>query len=252
MSVASDPRALAAAPSMLGQILALCRKEWRMTIDTPLAYVIGIAFFVTTGFFFSNSLFLINEADMRGWFSVLPLILIFFVPAIAMRFIADERRSGSFELLATLPVSTLTIVSGKFLALFTQLAALIGLTAFYPWTLSGLGSLDVGQVFVSYIALLLLAASYAAICLYASALSSYEVVAYVFGLILLLALFLLLQIATLFPPMVQNMLMVLSPVAHYQSLLRGVLDIEDVAYLLVTTGVFLTLCWFELERRRWK
>lgn len=254
MSQDKHPTALAleARPSTTRQIMALCRKEWRMTIDTPLAYVIGIAFFVTTGFFFGNSLFLVNEADMRDWFSVLPLLLIFFVPAMAMRLIADERRSGSFELLATLPVATSTIVLGKFLALFTQLAVLIGLTLLYPWTLSGLGSLDVGQVFVSYAALLLLAASYAAICLYASALTTYEVVAYVFGLILLLALFLLLQVASLFPPAMQNILMMLSPVAHYQALLRGVFDAGHVVYLLVVTGLFITLCWFELERRRWR
>ncbi len=236
---------------MVKQSLALCRKEWRISIDTPLAYVIGIAFLVTTGFFFSNTLFLVNEADMRGWFAVLPLLLIFFVPAMAMRFIADEHRSGSFELLATLPVNTLTIVIGKFLALFTQLAVLIGLTLLYPWVLSGLGSLDVGQVFVSYIAVLLLAAAYAAICLYASALTGYEVVAYVLGLVLLLVLFLLLQAATLFPPVMQNILMTLSPVAHYQSLLRGVLNLADVVYLLMVVGVFISLCWFELERRRW-
>jgi len=240
-----------AHPSALKQVIALCRKEWRMTIDTPLAYVIGIAFFITTGFFFGNSLFLVNEADMRGWFAVLPLLLIFFVPAMAMRLVAEEQRNGSFELLATLPIATFTIVLGKFFALLTQLMVLIALTLLYPWTLSGLGSLDSGQVFVSYIALLLLAGSYAAICLYASALSSYEVVAYVFGLILLLALFLLLQVASLFPPAMQNILMILSPTAHYQSLLRGVLDIGDVVYLLAITGGFLALCWFQLERRRW-
>ncbi len=233
------------------QVLAICRKEWRVAIDTPLAYVIGVAFFIATGFFFGNTLFLVNEADMRGWFGVLPLLLIFFVPAMAMRLLADEKRSGSFELLATLPVSTLSIVGGKFLALFTQLAALIGLTLLYPWTLSSLGSLDTGQVMVSYLGLLLLAAAYAAICLYASALSRYEVVAYVFGFILLLTLFLLSQVATIFPPAVQNLLLQLSPAAHYQAMLRGVLVSGDVMYLLAVTAGFLGLCWFELERRRW-
>ncbi len=233
------------------QVLAICRKEWRVAIDTPLAYVIGIAFFLATGFFFGNTLFLVNEADMRGWFGVLPLLLIFFVPAMAMRLLADEMRSGSFELLATLPVDTLTIVLGKFLALFTQLAALIALTLLYPWTLSGLGSLDAGQVAVCYIALLLLAAAYAAACLYASALSRYEVVAYVFGFILLLALFMLLQVATVFPPALQGVLLTISPAAHYQNMLRGVLDLGDVVYLLAFCALFLALCWFQLERRRW-
>ncbi|MDQ6976336.1 MAG: ABC transporter permease subunit [Mariprofundaceae bacterium] len=248
----NNPVIVSSLSLMAKQIIALCRKEWRTCIDTPLAYVIGIAFLVTTGFFFSNSLFLVNEADMRGWFAVLPLLLIFFVPAMAMRFIADERRSGTFELLATLPVGTLTVVLGKFLSLFTQLAVLIGLTLLYPWTLSGLGTLDGGQMMVSYIALLLLAGSYAAICLYASALTGYEVIAYVFGLVLLLTLFLLLQVATLFPPFIQNVLTTLSPVAHYQSLLRGVLNLGDVVYLLMVIGVFISLCSFELERRRWR
>lgn len=238
-------------PNAFYQVLAICRKEWRIAIDTPLAYVIGVAFFIATGFFFANSLFLVNEADMRGWFSVLPLLLIFFVPAMSMRLLADEQRSGSFELLATLPVNTLAIVAGKFLALFTQILVLFGLTLFYPWTLSALGSVDAGQIAASYIALVLLASSYSAVCLYASALSRYEVVSYIFGFIFLLAMLLLSQISSLFPPAIQQWFMLLSPVAHYQSMLRGVLDVGDMMYLLMMSSVFLALSWFELERRRW-
>ncbi|OIO73133.1 MAG: hypothetical protein CO186_03400 [Zetaproteobacteria bacterium CG_4_9_14_3_um_filter_49_83] len=235
----------------MNRVLAMMFKEWKICIDTPLGYVIAVAFFLASGYFFSSNLFLIGQADMRNWFSSLPLLLMFFMPALAMRMLADEQRTGTFELLATMPLRTGEIVAGKFLAVLLQITLLLALTLTYPLTLALIGDLDVGQVSVSYIAALLMASSYAAMCLFASGITRYEVVAYVVGFGLLLAMFLVSQSLPLLPPAMQDTVMLLSPLAHYESMIRGMLALEDVLYFLSLTGLFLILTWFSLERRRW-
>ena len=226
-------------------------KEWRLAVDTPMGYVIATAFLLAAGFFFGNSLFLIGQAEMRGYFSIMPLLLMFFVPGMSMRMLAEELRIGTFELLATLPVKTVHIVFGKYLAILLQVAVLLALTLVYPVTLSWLGNVDGGQIAASYIGALLLGSAYAAICLFASSLSRNAVVAYVIGFALLLALFLLQQAVPLFPPAVQDALGMLSPIEHYQLMLRGVISLDDIVCLLVTSGVFIAFTVFQLERRRW-
>ncbi len=232
--------------------VALVQKEWRVAIDTPLGYVIAVAFLLATGFFFGNNLFLMGQADMRGWFTVLPLLLMFFMPAVAMRMLADEQRAGTFELLATMPLRTTGIVAGKYLAVMLQVGVLLGMTLLYPFTLAMLGNVDGGQIAAGYVAALLLAALYAAICLFASALSRHAVVAYVIGFGILLGLYLLAQVTPLLNPLLQNAVVMFSPLSHYQSMLRGVIALEDVVFFIVLTLLFLALAWLRLESRRWR
>jgi len=234
------------------RVLTLCWKEWRIAMDTPMGYVVATAFLLASGFFFGNNLFLIGQADMRGYFSVLPLLLMFFVPAMAMRILADEQRGGTFELLATMPVRTLDIVLGKYLAVLAQVAVLLAFTLAYPASLSLLGNVDAGQAAASYLAALLLAVAYVAICLYASSLTHHAIIAYVIGFGMLLALYLIAQAAPTFSPAMQDWIAATSPLTHYQYMLRGVIGLDDVALLLATGGIFLALTWFQLERRRWQ
>jgi len=232
-------------------VSAIIWKEWHTAVDTPLGYVIAVAFLLAAGFFFGNQLFLMGQAEMRGFFAILPVLLMFFVPAMAMRSMAEEKRSGTFELLATLPVNTLQIVAGKYLAVLLQVVVLLGFTLVYPLTLATLGNVDAGQIAASYMAALLLTALYTAVCIFASSLTNNAVVAYVLGLSLLLAVFLLAQAAPLFSPFVQNILEIASPLSYYQSMLRGVVHLEDAVFPLALCGVFLTAAHFQLERRRW-
>jgi len=234
------------------QVRALCGKEWQVFSETPLGYVIAVAFLLASGFFFANQLFLVGQADMRGWFSVLSLLLMFFIPAISMRMLSGEQRSGTFELLASMPVRSIDIVVGKYLALWLQMTVLLLFTCLYPLSLLLLGNPDMGQILASYLAAILLASSYIAVCLYASALTRHEVVAYVLGFMMLLVMFLLTQAMRGFSVDWQNALMVLSPLAHYQSMLRGLVQWGDVVFFVAMTTFFLTLTWFELQRRRWR
>ncbi len=232
-------------------VFALIWKEWRIAVDTPLGYVITVAFLLASGFFFGDRLFLTGQAEMRSFFSILPVLLMFFIPAVSMRALAEEKRGGTFELLATLPVSTMQIIAGKYVAVLLQMTVLLGFTLLYPLTLATLGNIDGGQIAASYLAAWLLIAVYVAACIFASSLTNNAVVAYVLGFSMLLAVFLLAQAAPLLSPAMQNFLYVISPLAHYQSMLRGVVYMEDVVLLLSLCWVFLVAAHFQLERRRW-
>ncbi len=236
----------------MNRVMAIGWKEWRVALDTPLGYVVAIAFLLAAGFFFGNHLFLVGQAEMRGYFSVMPLLLLFFIPAMTMRMLSDEQRSGTFELLATMPVRTIDIVLGKFVAVMMQLSVLLLLTLFYPATLALIGNLDAGQLLAGYLALWLLAGCYVAISLYASALTAHAVVAYVIGLAMLFALFIATRTMSTFSPASQDMITALSPISHYQLMLRGVIDLGDVGSFVSIAALFLALTWFQLERRRWR
>jgi len=236
----------------MSRVLAITWKEWRVAMDTPLGYVIAVAFLLAAGFFFGNHLFLAGQAEMRGYFGVMPLLLMFFIPAMTMRMLADEQRSGTFELLATMPVQTVDVVAGKFVAVMLQLTALLALTLCYPATLALIGNVDGGQLIAGYLGLWLLAACYVAISLYASALTHHAVVAYVIGFAMLFALFIVTQTMATFSPASQDMITAISPISHYQLMLRGVVGLNDVGAFVAVVAVFLALTWFQLERRRWR
>jgi len=233
-------------------IIALCFKEWRISLDTPQGYVVSIAFLLASGFFFGSNLFLNGQADMRHWFAILPLLYIFFIPAMAMRLFADERKDGTYELLATMPTRTIELVLGKYFSLLGHLTILLALSLLYPLTLALLGDVDAGLISAAYLAAWLLAATFAAMCLYASAMTSHAMIAYIVGLLLLLTIFLLSQIAPTLSPALQDMIVLLGPINHFQNMLRGVVALNDVVLFASLTTLFLALSWFELERRRWR
>jgi len=233
------------------QVLALAYKDWRLSVDTPVVYVAAAAFMLVSGFVFGSGLFLGGQAELRTFLGWLPLLWMFFLPALAMRALAEERRQGTFEVLATLPVGSGQIVAGKFIAIMWQVLLLLLLTLAYPLSLAVLASIDAGQVLAAFTGALLLGASYAALCLFASSLTANAVVAYIIGFSLILSFVLLDKGARLMPPDIQTWLQALSPSQHYESMLRGVLTPEDVVFFLCFSMLFLMASNYQLERRRW-
>ncbi len=236
----------------MSAMIALCQKEWRISLDTPQGYVVSIAFLLASGFFFGSNLFLSGQAEMRGWFAVLPMLFIFFIPAMTMRLLADELHDGTYELLATMPTRTIDIVLGKYLSLLGHITFLLALTLLYPLTLMLLGNVDMGVVMASYLAAWLLAASFSAICLYASSVTSHAMIAYIVGLILLLVIFLISQLSPTLTPYLQDVVAMIGPMNHYHQMLRGMVSLSDFMLFVCLTVCFLALSWFELERRRWR
>lgn len=238
---------------MLANIWTFTQKELRSFFNSPVAYVILTLFLLIAGWFFSAGLFLIGQADMRDLVSVvIPLAFLFFVPAMTMRLIAEEKKSGTLELLVTLPVRDVEVVLGKFLAALGLLASALLLTFAYPLTLAILGKPDGGALFGGYLALVLLGASYLAIGTFTSGLTQNQIVAFITGFVIIFALFMLDKVLVFFTGPMASVLEYLSVTYHFENIARGVIDTRDLIYFLSLIAVFLFLAVRSLEARKWR
>lgn len=237
---------------MLTHVKAIYRRELSSYFDSPLAYIVIPVFLGLVGGFslFFNDLLGSGIATMRPvffWSSVFMLLLI---PAITMRLFAEEHRTGSIELLVTLPVSEAAIVLGKFLAAFTLVSVAILLTFSYPLTLMMLSNVDLGPIVGGYIGLLGLGAAFTAIGTAASVGTRNQVVAFLIALGLstlpFASGFVLSQVPSGILPLVQF----LSFETHFNNLARGVIDSRDLIFYGSSVALFLHVAVFGLERRR--
>lgn len=234
--------------------LTVARKELRGLFQSPVAALFLGVFLVTTLFtFFSWSRFFArNLADVRPLFEWLPLLLILLVSAVTMRAWAEERKSGTLEVLLTLPVRTRDLVIGKFLAGMGLILAGLALTLPLPLVVDQLGSLDWGPVFGGYLAATLLASAYLAIGLCVSARTDNQVVALLVTLVLGAGLYLLgtERITALFGNEGAELLRLLGTGSRFESVQRGVIDARDLAYYGgITVSALVLNGWF-LEQIR--
>ncbi len=233
--------------SVMSASWAICKRELRAYFTTPLAYVFIVIFLAlngTTAFFFGG-LFDRGQADLQPLFGFLPWLYLILIPAVAMRLWAEERKSGTLELIMTLPVSTSQAVFGKFLAawMFTGLALLL---TFPLWiTVNYLGNPDNGVIVASYIGGLLMAGAYLAIGGFVSAMTRNQVIAFVIGaaVIFLFMMSGLELVMGIFqgwaPELVVDVVRSFSFLVHYDAIVRGVIDIRDLIFYLAIIGVFL-------------
>lgn len=228
-------------------VLAVCRRELRAYFTTPLAYVFIVIFLALNGAttFYFGGLFDRGQADLQPMFAFHPWLYLFLIPAVAMRLWAEERKSGTLELLMTLPVSTTEAVFGKFLAAWAFTAIALALT-FPMWlTVLYLGSPDNGVIVTDYIGSLLMAGAYLAIGGFVSALTRNQVIAFVVGAatIFLFMMSGLELVISAFqgwaPNFVVNLVQSMSFLSHYDSVVRGVVDLRDLVFFLSVMGVFL-------------
>lgn len=231
------------------------RKEFRGFFSTPAAYLFIGAFLtlVLFMFFWLETFFARNIADVRPLFEWLPLLLVFLVAALTMRSWAEERVAGTLESLLTAPVRPLELVLGKFFASLLLVSIALLLTLPLPVTVSLLGPLDWGPVIGGYVATLFLAAAYVAIGLYMSVRTDNSIVALILTAVVC-GLFYLIgaeTITTLFGHDVGSRLALLGTGTRFKSISRGVLDLRDLYYYCSIVGVFLTLNIFALEQVRW-
>jgi ABC-2 type transport system permease protein len=235
-------------------VSAIFRKEFRSYFVSPVAYVFITVYLVVTNFLFFQGFFLINQADMRGYFGLLPWVFLFFVPAITMRVWAEERKVKTLEVLLTWPIKDVELVAGKFLASFAFLGLAILLSVTIPVTIVILGNPDMGAVFCSYLGALLMGGAYLAIGLWISSLTENQIVAFIVGVVVTFALFI---VGSPFFTMAVHPSLV--PVftyiglgTHFDSISRGVIDSRDVVYYLSVIGFFLFLNVRSLESRKWE
>jgi len=241
--------------SLTKQTLSIMRKELACYFGSPMALIFVGTFLIITlfSFFWVDTFFARGIADVRPLFRWMPLLMILLVAALTMRQWSEEQRSGTLEILLTLPVSPLCLVVGKFLAVMTLVLVALGVTVFLPITVSMLGNLDWGPVFGGYLAAVLLAAAYAAIGLFVSSRTDNQIVAFILAA-LLCGLFYLVGspgLTDFFSEGVAEVLRAIGSGSRFESIQRGVVDLRDLVYYLSLTGIFLTLNVLSLESKRW-
>jgi ABC-2 type transport system permease protein len=232
--------------------LVISRREIRTYFNSPVAYIVVPVFLVITGYLFFTQLFLEKQADMRGFFNIMPLLFMFLIPAITMRLLADEKSSGTLELLITMPVRDWEVVLGKFLAAMALLCTAIGLTLVFAITVKSLGPLDRGPTIGGYLGLVLMGGAYVAIGVMASSLTRNSIVSFIVAFAISFALYLLGRLTQFLPEGLQRLVAYLSIDGHFENIGRGVIDTRDIIYYLSVMGVSLLIATLSLESRRWR
>lgn len=227
--------------------LTIFRRELRSYFATPVAYVFIVIFLLMSGAFtfYMGDFYERGQADLQPFFMFHPWLYLFLVPAVAMRMWAEERKSGTIELLLTLPVTLWQAVFGKFLAAWAFIAIALALT-FPIWlTVNYLGDPDNGVIFASYVGSLLMAGAFLAIGSCISATTRNQVVAFILTVVvcflLLLAGFpLVLDVFHAIAPQgVVDAIAGLSFLTHITSISKGVIDLRDLVYFVLMIGVWL-------------
>jgi ABC-2 type transport system permease protein len=230
----------------------LARKELTMLFNSPATYVIFVIFLIITGWLFAAPLFQNNLSTLDGFVRPLPLIFSFLMPALTMRAFAEEFRTGTIELLATLPIEDHELVLAKYLAAMGLIAALLAFTLVYPIVLLVIGRPDVGQMVGAYLSMLGLASFYSAIGLWASSMTRNQVVAFIIGFFVCFLFFLMNWVASYLPGAAASFMRGFSVEAHFDALARGVLDSRDLLYWISGTVFFLAACLASVHSRRWR
>jgi ABC-2 type transport system permease protein len=233
--------------------MVVARREVRAYFNSPVAYIVVSAFtIIAGGIFFFLKFFLAGEASLRGFFESMPMLFMFLAPAITMRLLADEKASGTLELLITMPVRDWQVVVGKFLAALTLLATTLLLTLVFAITVRTLGPVDRGPTIGGYLGLLLMGGAYMAIGVMSSAFTKNSIVAFITAFAISFVLFIVGQVTQFLPGSLQGLAAFLGIGNHFENISRGVIDTRDVVYYLSLIGVSLLLATLSLESRRWR
>lgn len=227
----------------------IMKREIRAYFTSPMAYIVTGLFLLASGFLFFNTFFLINRAELRNFFGILPVTLSFFIPALTMRMIAEEKRSGSLETLMTLPVTTFDIVLGKYLA-----SAICGIstlvpTLFYVITCAIFGKPDFGPIIGGYLGAIFLIAAFSAVGLFATSVTKNQIIAFFIAFAICIALSLLSSFLIFMPAAVVSVISFFSAYAHFESISRGIIDSRDLIYFVSVTAFFFVLTVNALEKK---
>ena len=239
----------------MNSVLTVAKRELRSAFNSPVAYavILGFLLFTAVWLFFVRGFFAANQADLRPYFGIMPIVLAFLVPALTMRSWAEERRLGTYELLLTFPFTEGELVLGKFLGSFALGAIALALTIPVPLSVSLLGSFDPGVLVGQYLGVLLEAAAAIALGQWLSSLAKNQVSAFLGTALALLALVLVDRLAAFLKAggVVASLLKWLSLEVHFEAFSRGVVDTRDLAYFLGACVLFLFLTSWSLTRRKW-
>jgi len=241
-----------------GNMFEIFKREFRAYFASPVAYVFLVFYLMLIGFltFFVSRFYEANQADLKYFFFWFPWVNLLLVPAATMRLWTEERRTGTLELLMTLPVTLPQALVGKFLAawLFMMIGVLLTLPVVF--TTIYLGSPDAGAVIGGYAGAILLSGAYVAVGTLTSAMTRNQVISFVIAFVICLFLALagwppVMEIVNKWAPgWLVNGIASLSVMPHFESLQRGVIDVRDVIYYVSVMALALFGAHLVLENRK--
>jgi ABC-2 type transport system permease protein len=232
---------------------AIYFREMRSYFNSPMAYIFLVILSVINGYFFTRTFFLFNQSDMRSLFNIIPLVYLFFIPAITMSLIAREKNLGTMEVMSTLPLKDLDFVAGKFLAALSLVLVGLLITLVHFFTLIQVGTnIDYGAVFTGYLGLALAGAVYSSVGTFASGVTDNQVVAFIIGIFIVIIFFLMDKMLIFVPVSLTGIIQYLSVDYHLSNISRGVIDSRNLIYFASIVSFFLFMTVRVLEIRKWR
>ena len=241
----------------MNSFLAVFKRELKSYFTTPVAYVFLVIFLFFSAYLtFKQGFYEMEQADMRAFFTNLPLLFVFMVPSTAMRLWAEERKVGSIELLFTLPITITQAVLGKFFAAWLFLTIALALTFPMVFTVAYLGEPDVGLIVTGYLGSILMAGGFLAIGCFFSAISKNQVISFVLSVVACAVLVFagmpttLNYFSTFLPPGLVTAIESMSFQVHFDSIQRGVLKFGDLSYFILLIVGWIAACTIMLDERK--
>ena len=235
------------------KIWIIAYRELKTFFDSLTAYILIVVFLGLSGFFtwlFGTDIFYIGQATLQPFFSVAYWTLFFFTPAITMRMLAEENKSGTIELLLTKSVTDWQVILGKFLAVLMLIGIALLLTLPYYISVWALGPIDHGAVWCGYLGLILMSMTYISIGLFASSVTNNQIVAFLLSLFIGVFFLIIFNVlSSNFTGLTGEILSYLSLSTHFDSISRGVVDSKDVIFFLSISIFGLMLAESSLSKR---
>ena len=233
--------------------ITITKKEIKSYFNSPAAYIVLVIFLLLSGWFFASPLFINNQSNLRTLFGIIPLFYLFFIPAITMGLLSREKNTGTMELLATLPIKDSQIILGKFWASVILIGVGLLLTLVHFITIVLLGTnVDFGAIFCGYIGLLFLGAVYSAIGIFASSITSNQIVSLIISFFIIFFFFVIKFFLFFVPDFMVGIFQFISIDYHFSNIARGVIDTRNIIYFVSLVVLFLKLAQTSLENRNWK
>ena len=238
----------------MNKTIILAKKEINSYFNSPLGYIVAGVFLIASGWLFVQGFFVSSQASLRGFFALMPVILLFILPAITMSSWAEEKRSGTAVVLLTLPMENSQTVLGKFLASMSFLVVILFFTFPILLMLDNVSSPDWGLVLAGYIGTLFLGAAYIAIGLWVSSVTKNQITSFLLALVVIFIFYIAGSSFLLdtMPGAIQSLGKNVSLATHFNSILRGVISLKDIVYYLSVVVFFLFLNTQAVRERAWK
>ncbi len=234
--------------------MLIARREFKVYLTSPMAYIVACVFLALVGALFVWYLSDTDYADTSivGYLDIWGnLVLMLFAAALAMRLIAEEKKLGTWELLLTAPIRDTEVVLGKFLGSLGMLFSMLVLTLYFPLLLLIFGDPDVGLIVTSYIGLLLLGAASLSIGMFASSVTSNQIVAAVIAGGILAVLYFIGAAGDNISGAAGDILSYISLSSHFPAFVNGIIDTQAIIYYLSVIALFLFLTIRSIETSRW-